>query len=184
MSNDGFRNRVAPLVLAGDSSAGHILINDAGMFAYDDTGALFWELLFTGIGSPTQIIQAIATLEVAHIVPLTTAGILNFADPAGSAVPARLANGGYPIPYGPAGKEPFTFSTQSAVTVPVTFPTPFPAGVAPVVDLTVQVGGNLDIIPNLTATPNASGFTARLFQRALANVSGNGTLHWSARPPA
>jgi hypothetical protein len=184
VSLDGFRNRAAPLVIAGDPAGGHILINSSGMFAFDDTGAIFWELLFTGAGSPSQVIQATAQLEVAQIIPLTSLGIVNFADPAGTTTPARLTNGGLPIPYGNADRQAFTFTAQASITVAVTFAVPFAVGLSPVVQLTVEIPANLDVIANLTTAATNTGFTARLFQRGLANISGSGHLHWTATPPA
>lgn len=50
---------------------------------------------------------------------------------------------------------------------------------APMVQLTVRVGSNLDIIPNLTAV-STTGFGYRLFTRDLDPVTGLAFIYWMA----
>ncbi len=121
MSNtDGFQNKVAAVVIAGDPSHGHILINSGGMLAYDSNGAIFWELLFSTT-PPQQVIQATGQLQVADITGVTSFGNINFHDISSTSLAARMNNGGRPIYYSKPGlPEVVEKSTNTGPSVGVT----------------------------------------------------------------
>lgn len=101
-SHDGLQNKVASVVIAGDPAHGHILINSTGMFAYDTSGAIFWELLFSTT-PPQQVIQATGQLQITDITNLIFNGNISFHDITSAAVAAHLLNGGRPIYYSKPG---------------------------------------------------------------------------------
>ena len=72
-----------------------------------------------------------------------------------------------------------TFSAESSKTGTLTFTDAFSA--APdMVQATVGIGANLDVLVNWTNAPTSTGVGWRLFQRALSNISGTATVHWMA----
>lgn len=70
-------------------------------------------------------------------------------------------------------------TVAAADTGTVTFAVPYAA--APVIKLTVQIGGNLDAVPNVTSR-SATNFGWRVFARDPGTSwnGGAGTLHWVA----
>lgn len=70
-----------------------------------------------------------------------------------------------------------TFSATSAATGTLTFPVAFVK--APVINGTVQVGSNLDILMNWQ-TVSATAATWRLFQKSGSSVTGTPVVHWWA----
>lgn len=76
------------------------------------------------------------------------------------------------------GTEDAVFAAVGAVTGSVAFAQAFAA--APIVQVTVLVGSNLDILVNLQGV-TTTGFTFRAFNKDGTNVSGTATLHWTAR---
>jgi hypothetical protein len=63
---DGFRNRAAPVVIAGDPSAGHVVIDATGIHVYDNTGALVAQVL-TGAASPAGLVGVVAGIDGAFL---------------------------------------------------------------------------------------------------------------------
>lgn len=77
-----------------------------------------------------------------------------------------------------AGILPVAFSSDSAKTGTLSFPDSFTA--PPVVQITVHVGSNLDILVNLTSAPSTTDASWRAFQKSGASVTGAVNLHWVA----
>lgn len=186
MSNqDGFQNKAASLVIAGDPSAGHILINDQGMFAYDSTGNLFWELLFS-VTPPQQVIQATGQLQLADVTGLTTSGQLRFHDISDTAVALNMRNAGGNIPYGQAGR--VTAGTPGGVgniTGSVVFTNAFPTGTVPRVTFGERAfTDNTTVVVNTTGVPSATGFNWRAaLASGLAIPVGSISFDWHAYTP-
>lgn len=72
------------------------------------------------------------------------------------------------------------FVATSAVGGSVVFPVAFAS--TPVVQLTVQIGSNLDVLPNLVSR-STTGFSYRLFQKDGNALSATATLNWVAFKP-
>jgi hypothetical protein len=68
-------------------------------------------------------------------------------------------------------------SSQSGT---LTFPVAFTAGCNPAVVLTVEVGSNDDLNPNLTAQPTNTAFAWRVFQNTGSVVNTSFAIHWFA----
>jgi hypothetical protein len=87
--------------------------------------------------------------------------------------------GGNPVNAVDSGLVADSLSAQIGKTITVTF-TAGVFSVAPVLDLTVAVGGNLDLGANIVSI-NAVSAQVRVFQCRAVAVSGAFTLHWQAR---
>lgn len=77
-----------------------------------------------------------------------------------------------------SGTAGFTLTAANATGGTVNFGVTFVA--APVVILTVQIGSNLDVLPNITSTPTTTAFNWRVFTNSGSATSASGTLHWVA----
>ena len=76
------------------------------------------------------------------------------------------------------GTKDAAFSAVGAVTGSVAFAKAF--GAPPIVQVTVLVGSNLDILVNMQGV-TTTGFTFRAFNKDGTAVTGTATLHWSAQ---
>lgn len=76
------------------------------------------------------------------------------------------------------GKVTISFTADNGRSGTVTFPNGAFADV-PNVQLTVQVGSNFDLLPNIQFI-SSTGFGWRVFQSELKVVTGTATLHWIA----
>lgn len=78
------------------------------------------------------------------------------------------------------GRIQTSISNNESKSGTLTFPVPFAA--EPTLQLTVQVGSNYDVIPNIQFL-SSQGFGWRVFQNQLGNFTGTVFIHWLAIGP-
>lgn len=88
------------------------------------------------------------------------------------------ANSGVAQPKIESGTFTTAFAAVNATSGTLTFTEAF--ATAPVVQMTVHVGSNLDIMVNLTTVPTTTAVNWRAVQKDAATPTGNVIIHWVA----
>lgn len=176
---------------SGPTSGAHVLMTSAGLYVYRSNGTLMFAVntsteevnYYDDTGTEYAHFNPLDQLSLTRISNFVSGDVVQFTDTT-TLNPVNVRNGNspsFPFLYGESGRQAFTFTANSRVSITVNLANTQPNNTY-VVIATVQIGSNLDILFDLQSLTTTS-FTGTLFTRALGTVSGSGVLHWFVAQP-